>query len=85
LAEQSIAHCPDVQILATSREALDIAGEISFLVPSLSAPDLFHPIHVDTLTRYECVRLFVDRAADGIAGFAVTKTTLQQSRRSVTS
>jgi non-specific serine/threonine protein kinase len=73
LAEHLLRTCPDVQILATSREALDIAGEISFLVPSLSAPDLFHPIHVDTLTRYESVRLFVDRAATALPGFAVTK------------
>jgi len=70
----SILHsCPEVRILATSREVLDVAGEVSFLVPSLSSPDFRHPIQVDTLTQYESVQLFVDRAAMALPGFALTK------------
>ena len=40
LAERLLSHCPDLQILATSREALGIFGEVSWLVPSLTLPGL---------------------------------------------
>jgi len=70
----SLLHtCPGVHILATSREMLGVAGEISFLVPSLSSPDPLHSIQVDMLTQYESVQLFVDRAAMTLPGFAITK------------
>src|SRR5262249_36050490 len=32
--------CPELRILATSREALGVAGELTYRVPSLSLPDL---------------------------------------------
>jgi predicted ATPase len=31
--------CPRLRILATSREPLDVAGELNWPVPSLSVPD----------------------------------------------
>uniref|UniRef100_UPI00286C3B4E adenylate/guanylate cyclase domain-containing protein n=1 Tax=Armatimonas sp. TaxID=1872638 RepID=UPI00286C3B4E len=39
LADALIRSCPDVKILATSREGLGIAGESTYRVPSLSLPD----------------------------------------------
>lgn len=33
LAQQLLAHCPHLKILATSREALGIAGEVTYQVP----------------------------------------------------
>jgi non-specific serine/threonine protein kinase len=72
LTESLLHACPDVHILATSREGLGVAGEISFLVPSLSSPDPAQAIQVDTLAKYESVQLFMDRAVTALPGFAVT-------------
>ena len=39
LVDAMLRHCPGVRILASSREALGIAGEQAYRVPSLSLPD----------------------------------------------
>ena len=65
--------CPHILILASSREALGIAGETSFRVPSLSTPDARHLPPFETLTQYEAVRLFSERAEMAMPGFTVTK------------
>ena len=39
LADTLLRNCPDLRILATSREPLRVAGETNFMVPSLSVPD----------------------------------------------
>ena len=39
IAEQILRACPGVQILATSREILDIPGEVLFRVPALTLPE----------------------------------------------
>ncbi len=54
--------CPNLCVIATSREALDIPGEMTFRVPSLSVPDARHTPPIETLTQYESIRLFVERA-----------------------
>jgi len=53
-----LARCPALRILATSREALHIDGEVAWRAPSLSLP----ADHSDPRAS-EAVRLFVDRAA----------------------
>ena len=53
LAEALLRSCPELRILATSREALGIAGEISWSVPSLTLPDLRRLLDVESLSRYE--------------------------------
>ncbi|MFZ1768412.1 MAG: hypothetical protein WAU00_04390 [Caldilinea sp.] len=40
LAVELLSHCPHLQILATSREPLNIPGEILWQTPALSLPDL---------------------------------------------
>jgi non-specific serine/threonine protein kinase len=77
LAETFLRACPNVKILASSREAFGIAGETSFRVPSLSAP---HPHRLspgeDVLSyaQYEAVRLFLDRAVSVRPDFQLTAT-----------
>ena len=39
LADTLLKHCPNLKILATSREALGIMGEAMYLVPTLALPD----------------------------------------------
>jgi predicted ATPase/class 3 adenylate cyclase len=64
--------CPNLCILATSREALDIPGEVPFRVPSLSAPDARRIPPIEKLIEYESVRLFVERAGVIQPDFALT-------------
>jgi predicted ATPase/DNA-binding SARP family transcriptional activator len=73
LADTLLRACPELEILATSREPLRIAGEATWVVPSLSLPDPLHLPPAAELTDYEAVRLFVERAKAVSAGFALTE------------
>jgi predicted ATPase len=53
---------PDLKILATSREAMNIAGETAFRVPSLSFPDPQQWPPAKLFSQYESLRLFIERA-----------------------
>ncbi|HYQ83136.1 MAG TPA: BTAD domain-containing putative transcriptional regulator, partial [Rubrobacter sp.] len=61
LVDTLLDACPRLRILATSREPLDVAGELNWPVPSLSVPD-GQSSTVEEMEGYESVRLFVDRA-----------------------
>jgi len=63
--------CPEVAFLATSREPLNVAGETTWRVPSLGFADPLALPPVGQLTRYDAVRLFVDRACAVLPGFAL--------------
>jgi predicted ATPase/class 3 adenylate cyclase len=54
---------PGLKIMASSREALGVKGELSYPVPSLSLPDIKHLPVIEQLSQYEAVRLFIDRAS----------------------
>lgn len=71
-AQVILRECPNLRILATSREPLGVVGEFRWTVPSLSLPDHREPPSVDHLTKCEAVRLFVDRAAAAQSTFAMT-------------
>ncbi|MFQ5808876.1 MAG: tetratricopeptide repeat protein, partial [Armatimonadota bacterium] len=77
LADALLQTCGDVQLLTTSREALGIAGEATWQVPSLPAPDAERLQSLGAglpaaLTQYDAVQLFIERAAAAKSGFAVT-------------
>lgn len=69
LVETLAAGCPEVAILATSREPLRVPGEHVYRVPSLSTPTADGD--VDTLLGSEAVRLFLERSAEQRSGFAL--------------
>ena len=73
LSDTLLRACPTLQILATSREALRVAGERAWLVPSLSLPDTDLPLPLQELRRYEAVDLFVERATQVTSRFEVTE------------
>jgi non-specific serine/threonine protein kinase len=58
LAETLLRACPSLRILVTSREALNIPGEVTWRVPSMAS--------------HEAMQLFIDRARAARPGFAVT-------------
>ena len=77
LVDALLHSCPNLRILAASREALAIGGETTYRVPSLSLPDPNNlpPVGeglVSALTMYEAVGLFVDRAVAAQPNFEVT-------------
>jgi predicted ATPase/class 3 adenylate cyclase len=53
---------PSLRVLASSREALGVKGEVSYAIPSLSLPDIRDLPVIEQLSQYEAVRLFIDRA-----------------------
>jgi predicted ATPase/DNA-binding CsgD family transcriptional regulator len=62
LADALLRSCPNLSILATSREALGVAGERNFPVPPLSSPEA-QDLSAQELGGFEAVRLFVERAS----------------------
>jgi non-specific serine/threonine protein kinase len=72
LATALLRSCPQLRLLATSREALEVAGEALYRVPSLSMPDLDQLPPLDRLARYEAVQLFLERAQARRADFALS-------------
>ncbi|HVE91990.1 MAG TPA: tetratricopeptide repeat protein [Actinomycetota bacterium] len=74
LAEALLTRCPDVRILATSREALEVRGEAVWTVPSLAVPSEHATGAVD-IESTESVLLFSDRAKAANAGFELNDET----------
>ena len=88
LVDDLLAACPALVIVATSREALGVAGEAVFQVPSLAVPAVMGPspahgvaqapavldeASLRDLGAVDAVRLFVERASAGVPGFALTR------------
>ena len=71
LVASLLESCFYLRILATSREALRVSGEIIWLVSLLPVPDLRSAPTVAQLEGYEAVRLFVDRARQRAPAFAL--------------
>lgn len=62
LVDRFLRAAPHLNILATSRETLNIDGEAVLQVPSLPMPDPDFPSGLDALLAIDAARLFVDRA-----------------------
>ncbi len=73
LAEALLRSCPELRVLATSREALGITGEVAWPVPSLSLPDIRRLSDIEGPPRYESARLFVERTVAVKPTFALTE------------
>jgi predicted ATPase len=77
LAETLLRACPQLRILASSREPLGIAGETAWPLPPLSLPDhwrelLDGSLGTEKLLQFEAVRLFIDRATVARPAFRTT-------------
>jgi len=72
IVERLLVECPHLGILATSREALGIDGERSWLVPPLSLPPADAQLSADVAGAAEAVSLFVTRARDVQSAFTLT-------------
>ena len=81
LCAELLAACDDVRVLATSREALRVAGEARYRLASLALPDLDD---LAEAARAEAVALFADRARDADAHFMLDDQTAPAVARLVT-
>ncbi len=66
--EATLRACPTLSVLATSRELLEVNGELAFRVPSLTYPSE----DTNRTHEYEAPRLFVDRAQLRLPTFKAT-------------
>ena len=71
LANALLHACPGLRIVATSREALGVGGEVAWPVPPLSSPDPGNLPSTGELADIEAVRLFVERARYSVPDFAL--------------
>ena len=77
LAETLLQHCRYLQILATSRQPLDVQGESVWRVSSLSLPDAKqlpgdNAALTNLLQTYAAIQLFVERACLARSDFVLT-------------
>jgi predicted ATPase/class 3 adenylate cyclase len=74
IADRLLRSCPNVHLLATSRETLAIDAEWTYRVPSLALP----PVGDDTenALSFDAVQLFVDRARHHRPGFTADDANL---------
>ncbi|MFI7638259.1 BTAD domain-containing putative transcriptional regulator [Nonomuraea sp. NPDC049400] len=69
VAERLLTECPDLRVLATSREPLNLPGEHLAPIPPLAPPPVgASPGQAET---YPSVRLLLDRAGAARPGFAI--------------
>jgi predicted ATPase/transcriptional regulator with XRE-family HTH domain len=69
LVETLLRACPDLQVLATSREGLGISGEITWPVPGLALPDAGAELTLERLAGFDALRLFMQRARAALPSF----------------
>ena len=73
IAERVLQQCPNLRLMATSREALRVGGETVWRGPSLSMPEAEQMPAIDRLAQYEAVELFSERANVVKPGFEVNE------------
>lgn len=71
LTEKLLARCPRLKIIATSREAMKISGERILKVDSLTTPDPDEWATTESISQFEAVKLFIDRALNVDSKFQV--------------
>ena len=57
-----LSHCPRLTMLTTSRERLQVYGEHVYALAPLATPSASTVFSTDQLSRFDAVRLFLDRA-----------------------
>ncbi|HEY7579987.1 MAG TPA: winged helix-turn-helix domain-containing protein [Acetobacteraceae bacterium] len=75
LADALLKTCPGVCLLATSREALSVAGEHAYPVPLLDVPPRSKSLAAAQAMTQSAVQLFVERTAAALGRFSLTDET----------
>ena len=72
LIESLLRTCPQLQILTTTREVLNIAGEKQYHVSPLPTPPKDSALNVQDISAFDSVQLFVQRARNVRSDFDLT-------------
>jgi predicted ATPase len=72
IAEAILRACPEVRLLATSREALRVGGERAYRLPPLAVPPDRTALAAEDVLRYGAVILFAERAVASDATFRLS-------------
>jgi predicted ATPase len=78
LASTLIGACPGLHVLATSRQALGVAGEVRMVIPPMSLPAEGAETSIHQLLGYDAVWLLSERAAAVVPGFTVDASNAEQ-------
>ncbi|WP_281205039.1 protein kinase domain-containing protein [Nocardia shimofusensis] len=81
LVEAWLRACPDLRILVTTREPLNIPGEAVLRVSPLTVPDVSRQPSLRGLPKYDAVTLFADRAAAAVPGFELDEDNMDTVAR----
>ena len=74
---EAVLHAaPEVRVLATSRESLNVDGEHVWRVPSLSMPGQGDVIPVERAVEFDSVQLFIERAGASDPRFRLNESNL---------
>ncbi|SFT36982.1 Predicted ATPase [Actinopolyspora lacussalsi subsp. righensis] len=77
LAEALLTAVPGARLLLTSREPLDLPGEMVLPVPPLALPDNTTAARVPAAAQCSAVALFVERGTAAVPGFALNAENVQ--------
>ena len=72
LVDGLLTGCPNLSVLATSRQVLEAPGEVVWRVPSMTVPATPVLPPIDALGALDAIRLFCERAARSRPGFALS-------------
>jgi predicted ATPase len=72
LADHLLASCPQLKLLASSRESLGVRGEVAYSVPSLPYPETGTLRDSAAMQQYPAVSLFIERAKAALPDFKLT-------------
>jgi predicted ATPase/DNA-binding SARP family transcriptional activator len=67
-----LGHCPNLHLLATSREGLQLPEELQWRIPPLATPPSDTELSAAAVARYDSVKLLVDRAETADPLFSLT-------------
>ncbi|HEX6355744.1 ATP-binding protein [Actinophytocola sp.] len=73
LVDSLLRSCPELRVLATSREQLGVTGEVILPVPPLPVPGPRQLRSAQELSQFDAVTLFVERAAAAVPTFRLTE------------
>ena len=72
MVDELLRAAPQVRVLVTSREPLQVSGEYVLPVPPLGLPPAHGGLSLDQLQQNEAVSLFVERARSATGAFELT-------------
>jgi predicted ATPase/DNA-binding CsgD family transcriptional regulator len=81
LVETLLQGCPQVAILATSREPLAVRGEVTWRVASLSLPKVDDLVGTTDFERFDALSLFWERARRASPQISITDERVEASAR----